>query len=65
MQGTISSFDAARRSGTALLDDGTEVGFENEAFDRGGLRLLRPGQRVRLDVGAAGEIVRVTIPTLG
>jgi 2-phospho-L-lactate guanylyltransferase len=49
MQGTVASYDARERSGTVLLDDGTELTFPADAFDASGLRLLRPGQRVRLD----------------
>ncbi len=47
-----------------LLDDGTPVDFGRTAFDAGGLRLLRLGQRVRLDTHANGTILRVTIATL-
>ena len=49
MQGTVASYDAGERSGTVLLDDGTELAFPTSAFDASGLRLLRPGQRVRLE----------------
>jgi 2-phospho-L-lactate guanylyltransferase len=49
MQGTVATYDAAERSGTVLLDDGTELVFPAAAFDASGLRLLRPGQRVRLE----------------
>ena len=46
MQATARTHDAATRSGTLLLDDGTEVGYDAAAFDVSGLRLLRMGQRV-------------------
>ena len=49
MQGTVATFDAQRRSGTVLLDDGTPLDFDAAAFDASGLRLLRLGQRVRLE----------------
>jgi 2-phospho-L-lactate guanylyltransferase len=49
MQGTVASYDARERSGTVLLDDGTELTFPAAAFDASGLRLLRAGQRVRLE----------------
>ena len=49
MQATVRSFDPATRSGTVLLDDGTELPYDAPAFDAGGLRLLRLGQRVRID----------------
>jgi len=49
MQGTVATYDTDQRSGTVLLDDGTELVFPTAAFDASGLRLLRPGQRVRLE----------------
>jgi 2-phospho-L-lactate guanylyltransferase len=49
MQATVASYDPHERSGTVLLDDGTELEFPADAFDVSGLRLLRPGQRVRLE----------------
>ncbi|MBB2942150.1 2-phospho-L-lactate guanylyltransferase [Actinoplanes lutulentus] len=62
MQGTIATFDPENRSGTLLLDDGSELGFAAEAFARSGLRLLRLGQRVTVEAAADGTIARVTIP---
>ena len=64
VQGTVATFDAHTRSGTLLLDDGTEVPFPGEAFDASGLRLLRLGQRVRLDRDGAGAIIKITLPTM-
>jgi 2-phospho-L-lactate guanylyltransferase len=64
MQGTVSTFDPESRSGAVLLDDGSEVRFSSAAFDAGGLRLLRLGQRLRLERDATGTVVRVTIPTM-
>ncbi|NGM11908.1 cold-shock protein [Verrucosispora sioxanthis] len=64
MQGTVATFDAATRSGLLLLDDGTELPFPSRAFDASGLRLLRLGQRVRVETDAAGDVVRVTLPTM-
>ncbi|MFP8940780.1 hypothetical protein ACLIYM_05015 [Streptomyces fenghuangensis] len=49
MQATAYTYDPATRSGSVLLDDGTPLPFDAEAFDAGGLRLLRPGQRVRIE----------------
>ncbi|WP_199736167.1 cold-shock protein [Micromonospora sp. HM5-17] len=63
MQGTVAHYDPQTRSGRLLLDDGREVAFPAEAFDASGLRLLRLGQRVRLDYDADGTLVRVTLPT--
>ncbi|MDG5807348.1 hypothetical protein P9869_32720 [Streptomyces ossamyceticus] len=64
MQATAYTYDAATRSGQVLLDDGTPVPFEAPAFDAGGLRLLRPGQRVRIETEGAGDALRVTLITL-
>jgi len=64
MQGTVATYDEHRRSGTLLLDDGSEVEFGSAAFDASGLRLLRLGQRLKIEYGSTGEISRVTLPTL-
>ncbi|SCG62770.1 2-phospho-L-lactate guanylyltransferase [Micromonospora humi] len=64
MQGTVATYDASTRSGVLLLDDGTELAFPARAFDASGLRLLRLGQRLRVERDAAGEVVRVTLPTM-
>jgi cold shock CspA family protein len=48
MQATVHTFDAGTRCGSVLTDDGRELPFDQDAFDRGAIRLLRPGQRVRL-----------------
>ncbi|MEU8659485.1 cold-shock protein [Actinoplanes philippinensis] len=62
MQGTIATFDTDTRSGTLLLDDGTPLSFDAEAFQRSGLRLLRLGQRVTVESDATGVVRRVLIP---
>jgi cold shock CspA family protein len=62
MQGTIATFDPDTHTGTLLLDDGTELGFDAAAFDRSGLRLLRLGQRVAIETETSGAIHRVAIP---
>jgi 2-phospho-L-lactate guanylyltransferase len=65
MQGTVATYDPQTRSGTLLLDDGTEVAFPAPAFDASGLRFLRVGQRVRVGHAPSGEISLVTLPTFG
>jgi 2-phospho-L-lactate/phosphoenolpyruvate guanylyltransferase len=64
MQGTVANFDPGARSGTVLLDDGTELPFPTAAFDASGLRLLRPGQRVRLE-RRDGEVTGLSLITMG
>jgi 2-phospho-L-lactate guanylyltransferase len=63
MQGTVARFDADTGAGAVLLDDGSELAFPAEAFAASGMRLLRVGQRVKLDRDDAGRISRVTLPT--
>lgn len=62
MQGTVKAFDAETRSGSVLLDDGTELAFDAKAFAAGGLRLLRFGQRVNLAL-EGGRVSVVTLST--
>ncbi|UQX03177.1 2-phospho-L-lactate guanylyltransferase [Streptomyces sp. RerS4] len=64
MQATAYTYDSQTRSGSVLLDDGTPVPFEAAAFDAGGLRLLRPGQRVRIETSGEGADLRITLVTL-
>ena len=63
MQGTVATFDEDTGSGTVFLDDGTRVSFEAAALEGSGLRLLRPGQRVRME-GSPDDVRRVQILTL-
>ncbi|MFE5486292.1 hypothetical protein [Streptomyces sp. NPDC056527] len=68
MQATAYTYDPETRSGSVLLDDGTPVEFGADAFDAGGLLLLRPGQRVRIETEEAGSAgnagLRITLVTL-
>lgn len=50
MQATVSSYDPETATGAVLRDDGVELPFGVEALAGSGLRLLRPGQRVRLEM---------------
>jgi cold shock CspA family protein len=62
MQGTIATFDPESRSGTLLLDDGTQLSFGAAAFDGSALRHLRLGQRVAIDIEPTGAVRTVRIP---
>ena len=64
LQGTIATFDEQLHNGSLLLDDGTSLEFPAAAFEASGLRLLRLGQRVRVERDEAGEISLITLPTL-
>lgn len=59
MQGTVSAFDPDTRGGRVLLDDGVELTFTGEALVGSRLRLLRPGQRVRLETTGSATDVRI------
>jgi 2-phospho-L-lactate guanylyltransferase len=67
MQATVAAFDETTGAGSVLLDDGTGIGFGREALAGTGLRLLRRGQRVRIETAGAGAtltVVRLQILTL-
>lgn len=64
MQATSYTYDPETRCGSVLLDDGTPVEFDAPAFDAGGLLLLRPGQRVRIEGEGVGASLRITLVTL-
>jgi 2-phospho-L-lactate/phosphoenolpyruvate guanylyltransferase len=65
VQATVRRFDPVRRNGSVLLDDGTELMFDEAAFVAGRLRLLRPGQRVYLTTDEATRITLITLSTFG
>jgi hypothetical protein len=60
-QATVERYDAAGRAGAVLLDDGSRLPFAAAALQECAVRLLRPGQRVALEV-ADGEVVAVRPP---
>ena len=64
MQATVRSFDPDTRTGDVLLDDGRALPFAAPAFEASGLRLLRLGQRVRLETDGSDRVVRLTLVTL-
>lgn len=64
VQATVRSFDPLTHDGELLLDDGSPLSFSGRAFEESGLRLLRLGQRVRVETDATGVVTRVTLATL-
>lgn len=67
VQATVRSYDPATRSGSVLLDDGTELAYDAMALLGSSVRFLRSGQRVRIEVVGRGPDARVgflTIATL-
>ncbi len=63
MQATVRSYDAAARAGTVFTDGGTVLSFSPAALAGSGLRLLRPGQRVRIRLDEGGAISALTLAT--
>lgn len=52
MQASVHTFDLDTRSGSVLLDTGRLLPFDGDVFEGSGLRHLRPGQRVSVEVDA-------------
>ncbi|HVF04605.1 MAG TPA: hypothetical protein VNA20_07185 [Frankiaceae bacterium] len=59
MQGTVKEFSEETRSGSVILDDGTEIALPAPAFSRSGLLKLAVGQRVRFTIEGEGADRRV------
>ncbi|HSE69657.1 MAG TPA: hypothetical protein VLA97_02785 [Nocardioidaceae bacterium] len=59
MQATVATYDPTTHAGTVLLDDGVEIPFPPDALAGTGLRLLRPGQRVRIETDGSGADLHV------
>ena len=69
MQATVHQFDPETRSGSVLTDDGVLLAFDAAAFDAGGLRKLRTGQRLSIELSAAAgtgpaRIVRLRLGSI-
>lgn len=63
VQATVLTFDSKDGSGSVLFDDGRALPFPGEVFLASGLRLLRPGQRLRvtLDDDCVSALTIVTL----
>lgn len=60
MQATVRSHDPTTGCGTILTDDGLLLEYSGQAFAASGLRHLRLGQRVRIEVAGDGENLAVS-----
>lgn len=50
MQASVHTFEGEDGSGSVLLDTGRVLDFDGTVFAGSGLRHLRPGQRVSIEV---------------
>lgn len=60
MQATIATYDA-EQGGMLVLDDGVTLPYAKEALDASPVRHLRPGQRVIVELEAAGTVAALRI----
>lgn len=65
MQATVHRFDPGTGSGSVLTDDGTVLAFDVTALSTSGLRHLRPGQRLSVDLAGDGQIAGLRLGTIG
>lgn len=64
MQASVHRYQEDDGSGSVLLDDGREIPFDGTVMDASGLRLLRPGQRVSIEMSATA-LTRLWIVGIG
>ncbi len=64
MQASVHRYNDENGSGSVLLDDGREIPFDGKVMDASGLRLLRPGQRVSIEMSPT-ELTRLWIVGIG
>ncbi|MFI7587793.1 hypothetical protein ACIB24_12025 [Spongisporangium articulatum] len=57
MQATVHRFDEASGSGAVITDAGLVLPFDLGTFLRSGLRRLRVGQRLAVELSPAGDAV--------
>ncbi|MEO7069527.1 MAG: hypothetical protein ABI131_03450 [Nostocoides sp.] len=64
MQASVHKYDDESGSGSVLLDDGREIPFDGPVVDASGLRRLRPGQRVSIEMSTSA-VTRLWIVGIG
>jgi cold shock CspA family protein len=64
MQASVHRYNDENGSGSVLLDDGREIPFDGKVMDASGLRLLRPGQRVSIEMSPTA-LTRLWIVGIG
>ncbi|MFF1821313.1 hypothetical protein ACFVWG_28675 [Kribbella sp. NPDC058245] len=60
MQATVSRYDSENFSGAVLTDTGIELPFTVHAIAETPVRLLRVGQRVRIETTGSGAGLAIT-----
>ena len=60
MQATVHSVDPATGGGVVVTDDGELLPFGGSTLDESPLRMVRPGQRLTVEVTGSGAGARVT-----
>jgi len=64
MQASVHRYDDEDGSGSVLLNDGREIPFDGKVMNASGLCLLRPGQRVSIEMSATA-LTRLWIVGIG
>jgi len=64
MQASVHRYHEEDGSGSVLLNDGREIPFDGKVMDASGLCLLRPGQRVSIEMSATA-LTRLWIVGIG
>jgi cold shock CspA family protein len=70
MQASVHTFDPLTSTGSVILDTGKVVPFGGHVFERSGLRHLRVGQRLSIEVdgdpeGESTQLSRLWIVGIG
>jgi cold shock CspA family protein len=64
MQASVHQYNDKNGSGSVLLNDGREIPFDGKVVDASGLRHLRPGQRVSIEMSETA-LTRLWIVGIG
>ncbi|MCK0111328.1 hypothetical protein MWU75_04145 [Ornithinimicrobium sp. F0845] len=64
MQASLHTFDPGTTAGSVILDTGKVVPFAAEAFDASGLRHLRVGQRLSIELTGDPEVEGTSVSRL-
>lgn len=64
MQASVHGFDEETGFGSVLLDNGVERSFDGDVFFRSGLRHVRVGQRVSVEIDGE-SVTRLWIVGIG